>query len=49
MTSDGLEGRGDWVRLPVGQDFSHLHAIQTDPTAYPVPYPIGTSELFPGG
>jgi hypothetical protein len=35
------------IRFPAGQDFSLLHAVQTDSGAHPSSYPIGSGALSP--
>jgi hypothetical protein len=37
------------VGVLVGQDFSHLHIVQTGSGAHPAFYPMGTGGSFPGG
>jgi hypothetical protein len=41
------EGRGVGVQVPVGEDFSRLHFVQTGSGAHPVSYPMGTGALSP--
>jgi hypothetical protein len=38
VTGYGLEDRGVGVRVPVGQEFSLLHVLQTDSVAHPASY-----------
>jgi hypothetical protein len=44
--SDWLRGG---VRVPVGQEFSLLHVVQTSSEVHSASYTIGTGGLFPGG
>jgi hypothetical protein len=46
-TSYGLDDRGVGVRVPVGQEFSLLHVVQTGFRVNPTSYPMGTGESFP--
>jgi hypothetical protein len=44
-----LDDRGIGVRVPVGQEFSLLHVVQTDSGVHPASYPMGTGSSFPRG
>jgi hypothetical protein len=46
-TGYGLDNRGVWVWVPVGQEFSLLHVIQTGSEAHPASYQMGTGGSFP--
>jgi hypothetical protein len=48
-TGCGLDDWGIGVRVPVGQEFSHFHIVQTGTRAHPASYPMGTGGLFPRG
>jgi hypothetical protein len=48
-TGYGLDDRGVGVRVPVGQEFSLHHVLQTGSGARPASYPMGTGDSFPGG
>jgi hypothetical protein len=48
-TGCGLDDKGFGVRVPVGQEFSQLHAVQTGPGAHPASYAMGTGGFLPGG
>jgi hypothetical protein len=48
-TGYGLNDRGVGVRVPVGQEFSLLHVVQTGSGVHPTSYPMGTRGSFPGG
>jgi hypothetical protein len=48
-TGHGLDNQGFGVRVPVGQEFSLLHVVQTGSEANPASYPMGTGGSFPGG
>jgi hypothetical protein len=43
------EPRGSEYDLRWGQEFSHLHVVQTGSGAHPAPYPMGNVGSFPGG
>jgi hypothetical protein len=45
-TGYGLDDRGAGVRVPVGQEFSLLHVVQTGSGAHPASYPMGTGGSF---
>jgi hypothetical protein len=47
-TGDGPDDQGIGVRVPVGQEFSLLHVIETGSVGHPTSYPVGTGALFPG-
>jgi hypothetical protein len=47
-TGYGLDNQGVGVRVPVGQKFSLLHAVQTGSGAHPASYPMGTGGSFSG-
>jgi hypothetical protein len=47
-TSYWLDDRGVGVRVPVGQEFSLLHVVQTGSEVHPTSYPMGTGGSFPG-
>jgi hypothetical protein len=47
-TGYGLD-RGTEFRVPVGQEFSLLHVVQTGPGTNPTSYLIGTGVSFPRG
>jgi hypothetical protein len=38
----GLDGRGIGVRVPVEENFSPFHVVQTGSGAHPASYPMGT-------
>jgi hypothetical protein len=38
----GLGGRGLGVRVPVGEEFSLLHVVQTGSGGHPASYPVAT-------
>jgi hypothetical protein len=40
-TGYGLDNQGFEVRVPVGQEFSLLHVVQTGSGAHPTSYPMG--------
>jgi hypothetical protein len=44
-----LNDPGVGVRVPVGQEFSVLHVVQTGSGAHPASYPMGTGGTFPEG
>jgi hypothetical protein len=46
---NGLDNRGVGVRIPVRQEFSLLHVVQTGSGVYPVSYPVLTGGSFPEG
>jgi hypothetical protein len=46
-TGYGLDDRGVGVRVPVGEEFSLLHVVQTGSGAHPACYPMGTGGSFP--
>jgi hypothetical protein len=48
-TGYGLSDKGVGVRVPVGQEFSLLHVVQTGSGDYPASSPMGTGGSFPGG
>jgi hypothetical protein len=48
-TGYGLEDWGVGVWVPVGQEFSLLHVLQTGYGAHPASYPMGTGGSFPRG
>jgi hypothetical protein len=48
-TGYGLDDQGVGVRVPVGQEFSILHVVQTGFGVHPTSYPMGTGGSFPGG
>jgi hypothetical protein len=43
-SSYGLHGRRDGIRVPVGEDFSPLHVVQTSSGAHPASYKMSTGE-----
>jgi hypothetical protein len=45
----GLDRRGVGVRVPVRQEFSVLHLVQTCSGVYPTSYPMDTRVSFRGG
>jgi hypothetical protein len=42
-------GEDSLLLVPVAQDFSPLHVVQTGSGAHPASYPMGTGGLFPWG
>jgi hypothetical protein len=46
-TGYGLDDRGVGVRVPVGQECSHLHVVQTGSGVQPTSYPKGTGPFPP--
>jgi hypothetical protein len=48
-TGYGLDDGWVRVRVPMGQEFSLLHVVQTGSEAHPTSYPMGTGGSFPGG
>jgi hypothetical protein len=48
-TGYGLDDQGVGVRVPVGQEFSVLHAVQADCGVHPTSYPMGTGGSVPWG
>jgi hypothetical protein len=48
-TGYGLDYRGVGVRVPVRQEFSLLHVVQTGSGVHPTSYTMGTKGTFPGG
>jgi hypothetical protein len=48
-TDYGLDDQRVGVRVPVGQEFSLLHVVQTGSGAHLASYPMGTGELFTRG
>jgi hypothetical protein len=46
--SYGLDNQRIGVRVPVGQEFSLLYAVQTGSGAHPASYPMGKAALSPG-
>jgi hypothetical protein len=44
----GLED-GVGIQVPMGQEFSLLHVVQTGSGAHPTSYTMGTVSSFPGG
>jgi hypothetical protein len=48
-TGYGLDDHGVGVRVPVNQEFSLLHVVQTGSGAHPASYPMSTVGSFPGG
>jgi hypothetical protein len=47
-TGYGLDDRGVGVRVPLGQDFSAIHVVQTDFKAHLAYNPMDTAGSFPG-
>jgi hypothetical protein len=47
-TGYGLDDKGIGVRVPLGQEFSLLHVVQTDTGAHPVSCRMGNGALSPG-
>jgi hypothetical protein len=47
-TGNGMDDRGVGVRVPVGQEFSPLHVVQTGSGVHPTSCPMGTRCSFPG-
>jgi hypothetical protein len=47
-TGYGLDDRGVGVLVPIGQQFSLLHVVQTGSGAHPASYPMGTGNSSPG-
>jgi hypothetical protein len=45
-TGYGLEDRGVRVQVPVGQEFSLLHVVQTGSGVHPTSYAMGTRGSF---
>jgi hypothetical protein len=45
----GLEDEGVGVRVPVGQEFSLLHAVHTGSGVHPTSYKMGTGGSILGG
>jgi hypothetical protein len=45
-TGYGLDDRGVGVRIPVGQEFSLLHVVQTVSGTHPASYAMGTGVSF---
>jgi hypothetical protein len=35
-----------WGRLPAVRDVSHLHRVESDSEAHPVPSPVGSGKMF---
>jgi hypothetical protein len=48
-TGYGLDDLGVGVRVPVEQEFSLVHVVQTGFGAHPASYPMRTGGSFPGG
>jgi hypothetical protein len=48
-TGYDLDDRGVGVRVPVGQEFSLPHVVQTGSRAHPASSPMGTGGSFPRG
>jgi hypothetical protein len=48
-TGYGLGEQGVGVRVPVGQEFSFLHVVQTGYGVHPASYPMGNGGSFPRG
>jgi hypothetical protein len=49
VTGYGVDGRVVGVEARLGQEFSHLHIIQTGSVTHRVSYPMGTGGSFSGG
>jgi hypothetical protein len=48
-TAYWLNDQEIWVWIPVRQEFSLLHVVQTGCEAHPTSYSVGTGGFFPGG
>jgi hypothetical protein len=48
-TSYRLDGPGVGIRVPVSQELSLFHVVQTGSGVHPTSYPMGTGSSFPGG
>jgi hypothetical protein len=47
-TTYTLNSWGFGIQVPVGEDFSCLHVVQTGSRVHPASYPIGSGNIFPG-
>jgi hypothetical protein len=47
-TGYGLDDRGVGIRIPVGQEFSFLHVVQTGSGVYPASYTMDAGGFSPG-
>jgi hypothetical protein len=45
----GWSTEGSEFESRYGQEFSHLHIVQTGSGVHPISYPIGTEGSFPEG
>jgi hypothetical protein len=48
-TSYGLDDQEVGIWVPVGQEFSPPHVVQTGSGVHPTSYPMRTGGSFPGG